>query len=62
MNDYNNKIFPDFPVIENEIIPVFKTHYNSVQPSNGQRPAASAPVKSNFNKNNQTNFFENRIN
>ena len=52
------KIYPDLsedyirPIIEEEIIPVFKTHYtNSVQPSNGQRPAASAPVKPNFNDN-----------
>jgi len=46
MDDYNDKIYP---VIEDEIIPVFKTHYNLVQPS--------APVKINFTDNKINEFL-----
>ena len=56
MDDYNDKIYPNLqlkgcirPVIEDEIIPVFKTHYNSVQPS--------APVKQNFSENKINEFL-----
>ena len=56
MNDYNDKIYPNLqledcirPVIEDEIIPVFKTHYNSVQPN--------APLKINFTENKINEFL-----